>query len=216
MDITYDVNYDKKLNELFKAKFDGAISQIKSYGEINSNSNFQDFLNNNFNAYAITFYELKFRQATNIFEDIFYEHRDDIDEHTAIKMLTFNQNIKKNCEEKLNAFLDMPYEDKVKFYKEMTVEMNHKTLMDGKVAINAYLIQNKIDDNSLNPAVKIRPEHKDFIDKFNSITSGLQKNFIKDNEKSIKLINQVYKELNTENTEINNTVENKRRIKMKA
>lgn len=207
----FNSKYDDELNRLFKEEFDEKIELMKSFGEINNTRQTNDFLNDNLNAYAITFYELKYNQANNILEDFYYNTTDIIKEEDLMAMITVNEDIKISCEKNLKNFLNTDYEDKIKYYADGILDMNYKTLIEVKPVLNYYLSKSPLEQTAINKDATISEENLKNLNKFNGITRKLQDNFIKDNKKNLSIINEIKNPSNNDNSN-NNKV--KRRIKV--
>lgn len=211
MSMKFNSQYDDELNRLFKEEFDEKIELMKSFGEINNTRQTNDFLNDNLNAYAITFYELKYNQANNILEDFYYNTTDIIKEEDLMAMITVNEDIKISCEKNLKNFLNTDYEDKIKYYADGILDMNYKTLIEVKPVLNYYLSKSPLEQTAINKDATISEENLKNLNKFNGITRKLQDNFIKDNKKNLSIINEIKNPSNNDNSN-NNKV--KRRIKV--
>lgn len=207
----FNSKYDDELNRLFKEEFDEKIELMKSFGEINNTRQTNDFLNDNLNAYAITFYELKYNQANNILEDFYYNTTDIIKEEDLMAMITVNEDIKISCEKNLKNFLNTDYEDKIKYYADGILDMNYKTLIEVKPVLNYYLSKSPLEQTAINKDATISEYNLTNLNKFNGITRKLQDNFIKDNKKNLSIINEIKNPSNNDNSN-NNKV--KRRLKV--
>lgn len=187
----FNSKYDDELNRLFKEEFDEKINLMQQFGEINNTRQTNDFLNDNLNAYAITFYELKYNQANNILEDFYYNTTDIIKEEDLMAMITVNEDIKISCEKNLKNFLNTDYEDKIKYYADGILDMNYKTLIEVKPVLNYYLSKSPLEQTAINKDATISEYNLTNLNKFNGITRKLQDNFIKDNKKNLSIINEI-------------------------
>lgn len=212
MSIKFNSKYDDELKKLFKDEFSNRVKKLKDFGEMNNKMEFTEFLNETFNVYAITLYELKYNQINHIFEETYYNKKEEITESEFDKLIISNEKIKQSCEKNLNLFLNTPYEDKVKYYAANIVDMNYKTLLEVKPVLNYYLLNKDLDKTTVSDET-ITEENLIKLNTFNTITEKLQDNFIKENKRDLST---TYNIANKKESIIENYLEKiKNRVKMK-